>query len=447
MRTVSAFSMQHKVSAQYAALTRQIGQDRVQRAVVGGLGFGSAQASMFLTYALIFWYGATLIKSGEISFLQLMIASLSLMLGALGLGAALADIGDQKLGIETAARIFKSIDAGVTSPIDGLSVAGKTPAGRATGRIVLKDVKFRYPTRPDVQVCRNLNLTIEPGEMVAFVGPSGSGKSTVINLLLRFYDPLSGSVALDGVDIRELNVRWLRAQIGYVGQEPVLFTGSVGENIAKGRIGSLDQPVTALADAMKASDAGESSHCGSWCRAGQTGGHQPVASDDRSSDAEAKGDLEMSQSSAKEDIVEAAIASNAHDFIKTFPQGYDTDIGEGSIMVSGGQKQRIAIARALIKKPAILLLDEATSALDVASERIVQESIDALQQRKEQTTIIIAHRLSTIRSADKIVVIDKGAVVEVGKHDDLLAGGGLYATLWAKQAGGPTSPVRAAASP
>ena len=435
MRTVSAFSMQHKVSEHYAEITRELAADRSKRSIVGGFGFGGSQMALFLTYALLFWYGASLIKKGEISFLQLMSAILTLMLGALGLGTAISDMGDQKLGIQTASRIFKSIDDGAESPIDGLSTKGKIPSERAVGRIELKNVNFRYPTRPDVQVCKGLNLTIEPGEMVAFVGPSGSGKSTVINLLLRFYDPLSGAVCVDGHDIKELNVRWLRAQIGYVGQEPVLFTGSVAGNVAKGRIGSLDQPVVSLEDAMKASDDAQRGFCaGSCC-------HQQVGASDQYVVAPTS-DIEMATPKVDQDITEACTASNAHDFISSFPKGYDTDIGEGSIMVSGGQKQRIAIARALIKKPTILLLDEATSALDATSERIVQESIDALQKMKRQTSIVIAHRLSTIRNADKIVVIDKGAVVEVGKHEDLVAAGGMYATLWAKQAGSHPSPMR-----
>lgn len=214
MRTVSAFSMQHKVSEHYAKITGDLAMARAKRSIIGGFGFGGSQAALFLTYALLFWYGATLIDTGEISFLQLMSSILTLMLGALGLGTALADIGDQKLGIETAARVFQSIDDGASSPIDGLSVTGLVPSPKAIGRIELKDVNFRYPTRPDVQVCKGLNLSIEPGEMIAFVGPSGSGKSTVINLLLRFYDPLTGGVYVDGHNIKDLNVRWLRSQIG-----------------------------------------------------------------------------------------------------------------------------------------------------------------------------------------------------------------------------------------
>jgi ATP-binding cassette subfamily B (MDR/TAP) protein 1 len=293
------------------------------------------------------------------------------------------------------------IDDGKNSPIDGLSTTGIKPPQNATGRIELRNVNFHYPTRPGVQVCKGYNLTIEPGEVVALVGPSGSGKSTIMSLLLRFYDTDSGDVLLDGQSVRDLNVRWLRNQIGYVGQEPVLFTGSIRDNILKGKA-EID---------VHLSD-GEEVLSG----AGDVEGGLPANGNDL-------------------EVIDAAKTSNAHEFISSFPSGYDTDVGEGSIMVSGGQKQRIAIARALVKKPAVLLLDEATSALDTASERIVQESIDKLQESKAQTTIVIAHRLSTIRNADKIAVIDKGEVVEMGTHDELLALEGLYHQLWSKQGG------------
>jgi ATP-binding cassette subfamily B (MDR/TAP) protein 1 len=257
MRTVSAFSMQHKVSEHYAKITDDLATARAGRAKVAGMGFGGSQGALFVTYALLFWYGSTLIKSGDITFLQMMCSILTLMLGALGLGTALADLGDQKVGIVTADRIFKSIDEARASPIDGLATAGLVPTARASGRIELKNVSFRYPSRPDVQVCKGMNLSIEPGEMIAFVGPSGSGKSTIINLLLRFYDPVGGSVSVDGHDLKDLSVRWLRSQIGYVGQEPVLFTGSVADNIAKGRVDSLEQPVISLQEAMQNSDNAE----------------------------------------------------------------------------------------------------------------------------------------------------------------------------------------------
>ena len=292
------------------------------------------------------------------------------------------------------------------TPTQGLSTAGITPVERSRGLIEFKGVKFRYPARPDVCVCDNYSLTIRPGDVVALVGPSGSGKSTIINLLLRFYDPQEGEILLDGIPIKDLNVRWLRNQISMVGQEPVLFAGSVSSNIARGRmedIGRELQPFDL--------DVEMKSH---------------YASIQHTSD----------KAAVDADIVDASKSAFAYDFIQSFPNGFDTDVGQGSIMVSGGQKQRIAIARALIKRPAVLLLDEATSALDANSERLVQQSIDELQKSKTQTTIVIAHRLSTIRNADKIFVIDKGAIVSSGTHDELLRdSNGLYATLWNKQQG------------
>ena len=338
------------------------------------------------------------------------------MLGAFGLGQAFADMGDQAEGMQAAARIFKAIDESKLTSIDGLSTTGTKPAGRAKGLIELKNVSFHYPSRPDVQVCKGYNLTIQPGEVVALVGPSGSGKSTIMSLLLRFYDPLDGEVLLDGVDIRTLNVRWLRSQIGYVGQEPVLFVGSIARNVSLGRAGNEHEPVVTLDEAIRL-----------------RGGNALCPTCAKVYESVPQSDIEAPKVQSLDDIIDACKASNAHDFINTFPQGYDTDVGESSAMVSGGQKQRIAIARALVKRPAVLLLDEATSALDTASEKLVQESIDRLQESKMQTTIVIAHRLSTIRNADKIAVIDKGEVIELGTHDELLSLGGLYAQLWAKQ--------------
>jgi ATP-binding cassette subfamily B (MDR/TAP) protein 1 len=321
MRTVSAFSVQHFVADEYASLTDGISKKRQSKSFLAGIGFGGSNCSLFLTYALLFWYGSTLLQDEHLGFEQMMTAILCLMLGALGLGQAMTDIGDQKSGLQAAKRIFTSIEEGENAPIDGLSTTGIIPTSRAVGRIELKNVNFRYPTRPDAVVCKNYNLIIEKGAVVALVGPSGSGKSTIMNLLLRFYDPIDGSVLLDGVDIKTLNVRWLRSQIGYVGQEPVLFQGSVAENISKGRANE-----------------------------------QIILGTDDTGDIEV-GNINDPKNS---DITDASKAANAHDFILGFPKQYDTDVGEGSIMVSGGQKQRIAIARALIKKPAVLLLDEAT---------------------------------------------------------------------------------------
>jgi ATP-binding cassette subfamily B (MDR/TAP) protein 1 len=287
--------------------------------------------------------------------------------------------------------------------IDGLSDEGEKPVNRPEGRVQLTDIVFAYPSRPHIDVCKGYNLTIEAGQSCALVGASGSGKSTVINLLLRFYDPSSGSVLLDGNDIRNLNTRWLRAQIGYVGQEPVLFAGTVAENIAYGLDVTFAPELAVIEDE-----------------------NAPIEK------------ITEAKEILRARVVEAAKQSNAHDFIANLPQGYETDVGSSGASMSGGQKQRIAIARALIKKPAVLLLDEATSALDATSERYVQESIDVLQQSKMQTTIVIAHRLTTIKNADKIAVINEGRVVELGKHEELLRLNGLYAELWQKQIGSST---------
>jgi ATP-binding cassette subfamily B (MDR/TAP) protein 1 len=407
-----------------------------------------------------------------------MTAMMALMLSAIGLGQALLGLGDQKEGLLAAQRIFNSIDAGINSTIDGLSKGGLKPPQRATGRNELKNVSFRYPTRPEMEVCKNYSLVIEPCTTVALVGPSGSGKSTIMNLLLRNYDPLEGQVLMDGVDIKDLNVRWLRAQIGYVGQEPVLFSGSISDNIQRGRADVVDIPLKSLQELIDEHAHARNDLCPCFmdvnAMSDEAHGHAPSSgtqskpsrpainmggkkadptvpdtpiqlnvSLNNVNDVESGGrHTQAATDHVPSDVIEAAMAGNAHDFIREFTEGYDTDVGESSAMVSGGQKQRIAIARALIKRPAVLLLDEATSALDSASERVVQQSIDMLQANKTQTTIIIAHRLTTIVNADNIVVIDGGMVCEQGTHEALLRQGGLYSQLWNKQQQGGNASQR-----
>ena len=356
------------------------------------------------------------------SFGNMNIAFLSMLFGALGVSAVIFDSVDQSKGLAAASRIFAAIDDSASSSLDPLKPTGLRPNERAQGLLDIKNVSFSYPTRPEIIVCKKYSLTIQPGEVVALVGPSGCGKSTMMSLLLRFYDPTHGEILLDGRNIRSLNVRWLRAQIGYVGQEPVLFRGSVANNIAMGRAShELDSVVSfeELWQQLHSSNMtslGRSMHIHKF----RSNGYSAMPTSDP----------ETVPISPDEDVISAAKESNAHNFIMSFPNGYSTDVGEGSVAISGGQKQRIAIARALVKHPAILLLDEATSALDSTSERLVQESIDKLQQSRMQTTIVIAHRLSTIRNADKIAIINNGHVEDIGMHETLLEKGGLYAQLW-----------------
>ncbi|KAL3938481.1 MAG: hypothetical protein SGBAC_006615 [Bacillariaceae sp.] len=229
------------------------------------------------------------------------------------------------------------------------------------GKIDFQDVTFAYPTRQEKNILNSFSLSIPAGKTIALVGSSGHGKSTVASLIQRFYDPIAGSISMDGTDLKDMNVQWLREQIGVVSQEPRLFAGTIHENIKI-----------------------------AFPEAGQ------------------------------QDIEEAAKRANAHDFIMSFPDGYDTHVGQDGAQLSGGQKQRIAIARALIRRPRILLLDEATSALDSESEAVVQEAIDKIMEEQMQTVILVAHRLSTIRNADSIVVIHEGAAVEQGTHDELM---------------------------
>nr|CAD7409119.1 unnamed protein product [Timema cristinae] len=248
-----------------------------------------------------------------------------------------------------------------------MSPDGKHPSS-INGSIEFKNIHFKYPSRPDVKVLQGMNLTINPGETVALVGSSGCGKSTCVQLIQRFYDPIHGSISLDGENIKNLNVAWLRSNIGVVGQEPILFQTTIAENIRFGN-----------------------------------------------------------EQASMDEIIHSAKEANAHDFVSKLPQGYDTLVGERGAQLSGGQKQRIAIARALVRNPHILLLDEATSALDTSSESKVQAALDKASTGR--TTIIVAHRLSTIRQADKIVALSDGKVAEQGTHEQLMALKGQYHDL------------------
>jgi len=269
--------------------------------------------------------------------------------------------------VTAASRLISIIDR--IPAVDATSTSGQK-LHEVAGRIDVVDVDFWYPTGNGVYILQGYDLSIAAGQMVALCGPSGSGKSTIVSLLERFYDPCSGTVLLDGVDLRQLNVAWLRQQLGLVGQEPVLFLGSISDNIRQGK-------------------------------------------------------REASQA----EVEHAAISANAHEFISTLTDRYDTQVGFAGGKLSGGQKQRIAIARAIVRSPTIFLLDEATSALDTRSERVVQQALDKIIAEQKRTTVVIAHRLSTIRNADAIAMVEKGKVVEKGSHEELMALNGLYSNF------------------
>lgn len=425
IRTVNSLSLQFKVSRLYNEQTRVLAKERENRSIIAGLGFGGSNLSMFCTYALLFWYGAQLIVDEEINFRELMTAIMTLMLGAFGLGAAMTDLADQKEGLLAAKRVFEYIDSSKIDPLDGMSTQGIIPQSGKITKIEFKNVTFSYPTRKNIQIFKNFNITVSEGEVLALVGPSGSGKSTIMSLLLRFYDPDEGEILIDGVNLKNINIRWIRTQLGYVGQEPKLFSGSIAENI---RLGRADAANVILEDFDGFLRSNPSTCLGYTPKVQTT--YAKVSKDDN----HPVGDVEMGKSNnVDQDIIDACVMSQANQFINSFPNGYFTDISEGSVNVSGGQKQRLAIARAIIKNPPVLLLDEATSALDATSEKLVQESIDSLHQTKSYTTIVIAHRLSTIKNATKIAVIEHGTVVELGSHEELLQKDGLYAQLWSKQ--------------
>ncbi|XP_066997611.2 ATP-dependent translocase ABCB1 [Anabrus simplex] len=379
MRTVIAFGGQEKEAERYSKNLVYARNINVKRGFFNGLGFGLLWFFIYASYALAFWYGVGLVIDKDDSTYTpavMVTVFFGVMMGSMNFGMASPLIETFGISKGAGAKVFAIIDR--VSPINSWSSEGEQPSN-INGSIKFSNVHFEYPSRKDVKILKGLNLTINRGETVALVGSSGCGKSTCIQLIQRFYDPIQGTVELDGMDLKNLNVAWLRSQIGVVGQEPVLFQTTIAENIRYGR-----------------------------------------------------------DSVTKEEIIAAAKEANAHDFISKLPQGYDTLVGERGAQISGGQKQRIAIARALVRKPTILLLDEATSALDTGSEAKVQKALD--QASRGRTTIIVAHRLSTIRGADKIVVLSEGKVVEEGTHEKLMELRGHYHALVTAQIS-PTEPT------
>ncbi|TYJ04952.1 hypothetical protein E1A91_A12G130100v1 [Gossypium mustelinum] len=377
IRTVASFSAEEKVMELYRKKCEGPLKAGIRQGLISGGGFGLSFFLLFNVYATSFYSGSRLVESGDATFSDVFQVFFALTMATVGISQSSTLAPDSSKARSAAASIFAIIDR--KSKIDPSDESGTT-LENVKGDIELSHVSFKYPLRPDIQIFQDFSLSIPAGKTVALVGESGSGKSTVISLLQRFYDPNSGCITIDGVEIQTLQLKWLRQQMGLVSQEPILFNETIRANIAYGKGGNATEA----------------------------------------------------------EILAASELANAHKFISSLQQGYDTLVGERGVQLSGGQKQRVAIARAIVKSPKILLLDEATSALDAESERVVQDALDKIMV--DRTTVVVAHRLSTIKNADMIAVVKNGVIVEKGKHDTLInMKDGFYASLVALHMSASTS--------
>ncbi|KAJ0527800.1 putative Type 1 protein exporter [Helianthus annuus] len=371
-RTITAYYSQNKVMRLYEDTQTGPKKESKKQPLYAGMALFTRQFLTNINMAVLYWYGGKLLYNGDISYKHLFQTFYVVVTAGILIAEAGSMTGDISVGTRALKSIFTVLQRErkmKTGPLNHI-----INPKRIYGQIELKQVEFVYLTRPKKMVLKGLSLKIEAGEVAALVGISGSGKSTIIGMIQRFYDPVVGSVKIDGVDIKRYNIKALRSFIAWVGQEPSLFAGTVKENIAYGK-----------------------------------------------------------ENATEAEIIRAARLANIDEFISSMKDGYDTVCGERGIQLSGGQKQRIAIARAILKNPAILLLDEATSALDYKSEIVVQDALKKTMVGR--TCVIAAHRLSTIQRSNKIVVLDNGRVVEQGSHDDLLARGerSAYFSLFRSQ--------------
>uniref|UniRef100_H2ZPW4 Bile salt export pump n=1 Tax=Ciona savignyi TaxID=51511 RepID=H2ZPW4_CIOSA len=393
IRTVASLTKEQTIYELYTEKLAGPLKKSTRKALLVGLGYGYSQCVIYFAYAAVFRLGIELVLTYEMTYDNVFKVLTAVIFGAMAVGQNSSFAPDYAEAKVSAKRMFALFDR--TPEIDVYSDNGASPA-HCKGEITLKSVRFHYPTRPDLPVLKGLDITIKPGQTLALVGQSGCGKSTTVQLLERFYDADEGEVSIDGCDIKKLNIKWVRQQMGLVSQEPMLFNQSIKENILYG---------------------------------------------------------DCSRSPTNEEVNEAAKNANIKTFIDELPDKFETSVGLKGGQLSGGQKQRIAIARALLRNPKILLLDEATSALDTESEKvykmistlpfiflyklvflkyyltlkIVQEALDAA--RAGRTSIVVAHRLSTVKNADQIAVVDNGVVVEVGTHEQLIATKGAYFSL------------------